>query len=112
MHSGRSRDNLDLSGEWESVRGYAFRWGFRKKRNPGAEFMKRLIVAVAVLSFAMSSESAQTLEDLKNDGKNTDTISFLEPIEWNVRLQLRGFSHLCARLHRHGNPSLRTDHHS
>src|SRR5260221_5985737 len=74
MHSGRSRDNLDPSGEWETVRGYAFRWGLRKERNPGAEFMKRLIMAMAVLFFATFPAWPQTLDDLTNDGKNTDNV--------------------------------------
>src|ERR1700730_12690329 len=41
---------------------------------PGVEFMKCLIMAVAALFLAISSASAQTQEDLKNDGKNTDNV--------------------------------------
>jgi alcohol dehydrogenase (cytochrome c) len=36
--------------------------------------MKRLIAAVAALFFVMTSAWAQTLEDLANDGKNTDNV--------------------------------------
>src|ERR1700704_4551339 len=36
--------------------------------------MKRLIVVVAALFFVVTSALAQTPEDLKNDGKNTDNV--------------------------------------
>src|ERR1700674_1354452 len=36
--------------------------------------MKRLIIAAATFFLAMTSASAQTPDDLKNDGKNTDNV--------------------------------------
>ena len=36
--------------------------------------MKRFATAAAILALATASASAQTLEDLKNDGKNSDNI--------------------------------------
>src|SRR5690348_3976420 len=45
----------------------------RKKADPGRTTMKLLISAAAALALA-GAASAQTLDDLKNDGKNTDNI--------------------------------------
>src|SRR6266853_2122988 len=38
------------------------------------DVMKSLVIATFALFFAMTSASAQTTDDLKNDGKNTDNV--------------------------------------
>src|SRR3954468_13967602 len=43
-------------------------------RAPGEELMKLIIAASAVLLAASGAVGAQTLEDLKNDGRNPDNI--------------------------------------
>ena len=36
--------------------------------------MKQLALAAAIVSFVCAGASAQSLDDLKNDGKNTDNV--------------------------------------
>ena len=36
--------------------------------------MKQLALAAAIVSFVCTGASAQSLDDLKNDGKNTDNV--------------------------------------
>src|ERR1700731_4583415 len=44
------------------------------KADPGGRLMKLLISAAGVMFALAGAASAQTLDDLKNDGKNTDNI--------------------------------------
>ena len=52
--------------------------GFDSRADPsmssGARLMTSVAIAVAVLALATVSASAQTLDELKNDGKNTDNV--------------------------------------
>src|SRR6202047_4565880 len=58
------------------VRGYAVVMveSANMSPKPGAEFMKRLIMAMAALFLVMTSAGAQTSDELNNYAKNTDNV--------------------------------------